>query len=151
MTDTTTTAEAIVPEQAAPPEEKTWPEALGARRLADMLAEVTGELVRALDIEVLVEQKALTQVDEYKGWPMYSTEAAREVDVDLLRTIIAEREAWFEASLPRDAAAERIGWHWSDLARMGREGRITTGRAAHDAMVATVDHSYPGESVSPDT
>ncbi|MFE7658100.1 3'-5' exonuclease [Streptomyces bottropensis] len=129
MTDTTTTAEATVPEQAAPPEEKTWPEALGANRLADMLAEITGEPVRALDVEVLVEREALAEVDRYKGWPMYSTEAAREVDVELLRAIISERQAWFEASLPRDAAAERIGWHWSDLSRMGREGRITTGRA----------------------
>ncbi|MFJ2058180.1 hypothetical protein ACIOMM_19825 [Streptomyces sp. NPDC087908] len=43
MTDTTTTAEATFPEQAAPPEEKTWPEALGAHRLADMLAEITGD------------------------------------------------------------------------------------------------------------
>ncbi|MFF8387782.1 3'-5' exonuclease [Streptomyces kanasensis] len=129
MTDTATTAEATVPEQAAPPEEKTWPEALGANRLADMLAEITGEPVRALDVEVLVEREVLTEVDRFKGWPLYSTEAAREVDVELLRTIIAERQAWFEASLPRDAAAERIGWHWSDIARMGREGRVTTGRA----------------------
>lgn len=42
--------------------------------------------------------------------------------------MVAERLAWVAASLPRDAAAERIGWHWSDLDRMGREGRITTGR-----------------------
>ncbi|MFK3734654.1 hypothetical protein ACI2LJ_30810 [Streptomyces sp. NPDC088090] len=129
MTDTATTAEATVPEQAASPEEKTWPEALGANRLADMLAEITGEPVRALDVEELVERGALTPVDEYKGWPMYSTAAAREVDVELLRAVVAERLEWFEASLPRDAAAERIGWHWSDITRMGREGRITLGRA----------------------
>ncbi|MFF6903349.1 exonuclease domain-containing protein [Streptomyces hydrogenans] len=129
MTDTTTTAEATAPEQAAPPEEKTWPEALGATRLAGMLAEITGEPVHALDVEELVERRALTAVDEYKGWPLYSTVAAREVDVELLRAIVAERVAWFEVSLPQDEAAQRIGWHWSDIARMGREGRITLGRA----------------------
>ncbi|MEV6357938.1 3'-5' exonuclease [Streptomyces hydrogenans] len=129
MTDTTATAEPTVPEQATPPEEKTWPEALGAHRLAGMLAEITGEPVHALDVEQLVERTALTPVDEYKGWPLYSTAAAREVDIELLRAIVAERVQWFAASLPRDAAAERIGWHWSDIARMGREGRITLGRA----------------------
>ncbi|MGA4960356.1 hypothetical protein [Streptomyces lavendulocolor] len=95
MTDTATTAEATVPEQAAPPEEKTCPEALGANRLADMLAEITGEPVRALDVEVLVEREVLAEVDRYKGWPLYSTKAAREIDVELLRTIIAERVEWF--------------------------------------------------------
>ncbi|MFB6840242.1 3'-5' exonuclease [Streptomyces sp. NPDC056361] len=127
MTDTTTTAEATVPEQAAPPEEKTWPEALGAKRIAAMLAELTGEPVRGPDVAVLVEQEHLVAVDEYKGWPMYSTETARGLDIELIRPIVAKRVAWQEATLPRDEAAERIGWHWSDLARMGREGHITTG------------------------
>ncbi|AOT57447.1 MULTISPECIES: hypothetical protein [Streptomyces] len=48
MTDTTTTAEATLPEQAAPPEEKTWPEALGANRIADMLAELTAPAAAAV-------------------------------------------------------------------------------------------------------
>jgi hypothetical protein len=48
MTDTTTTAEATLPEQAAPPEEKPWPEALGANRIADMLAELTAPAAAAV-------------------------------------------------------------------------------------------------------
>ncbi|WP_330335755.1 3'-5' exonuclease (plasmid) [Streptomyces sp. NBC_00536] len=127
MTDTTTTAEATVPEQAAPPEATTWPEALGATRIAAMLAELTGEPVRSADVTTLVQQEHLVEVDSYKGWPMFSTETARELDVELIRAIVAKRVAWQEATLPRDEAAARIGWHWSDIARMGRAGRITTG------------------------
>ncbi|MET9692613.1 hypothetical protein ABZY81_29845 [Streptomyces sp. NPDC006514] len=48
MTDTTTTAEATVPERAAPPEEKTWPEALGADRLA--------ALARRRDLPALLDR-----------------------------------------------------------------------------------------------
>ncbi|MFE1206171.1 hypothetical protein ACFW5V_31275 [Streptomyces sp. NPDC058762] len=69
----------------------------------------------------------------------------RELDVDLVRSVVEERVAWEKASLPRAAAAARIGWHWSDLVRMGKEGRITIGRgdryliADLDAMAAEAD------------
>jgi DNA polymerase III epsilon subunit-like protein len=119
-----------IPQPAAPPKEvqPQLPEALGARRIADLLAEHTGEPVTADDVAVLVDQEHLVEVDSYKGWPMYSTATALALDVELVRAVVAERVAWEAASLPRDQAAERIGWHWSDIARMGREGRITTGR-----------------------
>ncbi|MFF8884036.1 hypothetical protein [Streptomyces flaveolus] len=76
---------------------------------------------------------------------MCSTAAARELDVDLVRSVVEERVAWEKASLPRAAAAARIGGHWSDLVRMGKEGRITTGRGDRylivelDAMAAEAD------------
>ncbi|MFF3934526.1 hypothetical protein [Streptomyces hirsutus] len=69
---------------------------------------------------------------------MYSTAAELALDADLVRSVVAERLAWEAASLPRDAAAERIGWHWSDLDRMGREGRITTGRGGR-YLIADLD------------
>ncbi|MGW7346776.1 3'-5' exonuclease [Streptomyces sp. NPDC054854] len=81
----------------------------------------------AADVEELVAREYLVAVDSYKGWPLYSTAAARELDVDLVASIVAARVAWVEVSLTRDAAVERIGWHWRDLARMAREGRITVG------------------------
>lgn len=126
MTDTTiepSQAEATVPQQEPP-----LPEALGARRIAGLLAEHTGEPVTGADIDELVDHEHLVAVDTYKGWPLYSTAAALALDADLVRSVVAERVAWEAASLPRDAAAERIGWHWSDLERMAGEGRITTGR-----------------------
>lgn len=126
-TDTTTETTTAAATAAVPQQEPYVPEALGAHRIATMLAELTGEPVHAADIATLVEQEHLVEVDSYKGWPMYSTATARELDVELIRSIVAKRVAWQEASLPRDEAAARIGWHWSDIARMGREGRITTG------------------------
>ncbi|MEW2498203.1 hypothetical protein AB0942_32405 [Streptomyces nodosus] len=45
----------------------------------------------------------------YKGWPLYATAAALALDGDLVRSVVAERLTWEAASLPRDAAAERIG------------------------------------------
>ncbi|MFI8177990.1 3'-5' exonuclease [Streptomyces microflavus] len=136
MTDTTTETTAatetettvVVPPQQEP--EPYVPEALGATRIALLLAEHTGEPVTPEDIAELVAQDHLVQTDSYKGWPMYSTAAARELDVELVRSIVGERVAWEAASLPRDAAAARIGWHWSDLVRMGEAGRITTGRGS---------------------
>ncbi|PJE97134.1 hypothetical protein CUT44_14220 [Streptomyces carminius] len=128
------------PQTTAPTsrQEPPLPEALGARRIALLLAEHTGEQVTAADVEELVDQEHLVAIDSYKGWPMYSTAAALDLGADLVRSVVAERVAWEAASLPRDAAAERIGWHWSDLDRMGREGRITTGRGGR-YLIADLD------------
>ncbi|WP_160311286.1 3'-5' exonuclease [Streptacidiphilus anmyonensis] len=103
------------------------PEALGARRIAALLAERTELPVTSDDIQRLVADGYLVAKDEYKGWPMYLTADALTVDAELLRRIVDERVAWMQASLTRDQAAERIGWHWRDIDRMGREGRITVG------------------------
>ncbi|MFJ4745390.1 3'-5' exonuclease [Streptomyces sp. NPDC088775] len=144
MTDTTTeTTETTV---VVPPQQEPYvPEALGATRIALLLAEHTGEPVTPEDVAELVVQEHLEVVDHYKGWPMYSTAAARELDVELVRSVVGERVAWEAASLTREAAASRIGWHWSDLVRMGEEGRITIGRGGRylitdlDTMAAEAD------------
>ncbi|MFF7534677.1 hypothetical protein ACFZB2_37115 [Streptomyces bobili] len=76
---------------------------------------------------------------------MYSTAAALALDVDLVRAVVADRTAWKAASLPRDEAAARIGWHWRDIYRRGAEGRITRGRGGRhliadlDTMAAEAD------------
>lgn len=51
----------------------------------------------------------LTENDYFKRRPMYATAAALALDEDLVRNVVAERIAWEEASVPRDAAAARIG------------------------------------------
>ncbi|MGS2592040.1 3'-5' exonuclease [Streptomyces hebeiensis] len=145
MQDTTTETATTETTPVVPQQEPSLPEALGARRIASLLAEHTGEPVTAADVDDLVAEEHLKAVDHYKGWPMYSTAAARELDIDLVRSVVADRLAWEAASLPRDAAADRIGWHWSDLVRMGEEGRITTGRGGRyliadlDTMAAEAD------------
>ncbi|WP_208853559.1 3'-5' exonuclease [Streptomyces bacillaris] len=145
MTDTTIETETAEATVVVPAQEPYVPEALGATRIALLLAEHTGELVTAEDVTELVAQEHLEVVDHYKGWPMYSTAAARDLDAGLVRAVVGERVAWEAASLPRDAAAARIGWHWSDLVRMGEAGRITTGRGGRylvtdlDAMAQEAD------------
>ncbi|MCX4682621.1 exonuclease domain-containing protein [Streptomyces sp. NBC_01433] len=141
MTDTTInteTTEAETTTAAVPAQEPYVPEALGATRIALLLAEHTGEPVTPEDVAELVAQEHLEACDSYKGWPMYSTAAARELDTALVRSVVGERVAWEAASLPRDAAASRIGWHWSDLVRMSEEGRITTGRGGR-YLIADLD------------
>ncbi|MEU3356139.1 3'-5' exonuclease [Streptomyces sp. NPDC037389] len=118
--------------------QESLPEALGARRIAGLLAQHSGEPVTADDVAELVAHKHLVSCDSYKGHPMYATADALALDAELVRGLVAERVAWEAASLPRDAAAERIGWHWRDIARMGAEGRVTVGRGGR-YLIADVD------------
>jgi DNA polymerase III epsilon subunit-like protein len=111
-----------------PEEESTLPEALGAWRIASLLAEHVGAEVTRADIEQLVAKDHLAACGSYKGWPLYPTGDALALAADLVRQVVDERVAWEEASLPRDEAAARIAWHWRDIRRMGDEGRITVGR-----------------------
>ncbi|MDX3025400.1 3'-5' exonuclease [Streptomyces acidiscabies] len=125
MTETTmqtTATETTAEETPAPPEE------LGGWRIAGLLSERLGVEVTMADIDELVTQEHLVVVDHFKGRPMYETAAALALDEDLVRGVVAERLAWEAASVPRDAAAARIGWHWRDIERMGEEGRITLGK-----------------------
>ncbi|MFH8492179.1 hypothetical protein [Streptomyces longisporoflavus] len=138
MTDT---AVEITPQEAAPaktPPEETLPEALGARRIADLMADRTGEPVIAADVEELVAHQALAAVDSFKGWPMYATADALALDADLIRRTVAERVEWQQASVHKNNAAERIGWHWRDVQRMACEGRLTEGRLGR-YLIADLD------------
>ncbi|UFR07162.1 3'-5' exonuclease [Streptomyces sp. Go40/10] len=114
------------------------PEELGGWRIAGLLAERTGVEVTMADIEELVAHEHLVVVGYFKGRPMYETAAALALDENVVRGVVAERMAWEEASLPRDAAAERIGWHWRDIERLGQEGRITMGKGGR-YLIADVD------------
>ncbi|MEV1040421.1 3'-5' exonuclease [Streptomyces sp. NPDC050204] len=124
MTDT---AVETAPKDAEAPEE-TLPEALGAHRIAALLDEALGVPVTADDVKQLVELNHLEIFDWYKKWPLYSTKDALSLDPDLVKELAAERVAWLEASVTRDEAVARTGWHWRDIARMGDEGRVKAGR-----------------------
>ncbi|MFF9892969.1 3'-5' exonuclease [Streptomyces albidoflavus] len=119
MTDTTNIARA--------PEEH--PPALGAGRLADLMAARFGVPVEAADIATLAKNSALTASGAYKGWPLYPVADALALDAELVGAVVTERRAWVEASLPRDEAAQRIGWHWRDIERLGLDGRLTVGQS----------------------
>jgi hypothetical protein len=140
MTETTTkTTEPAAEEASALPEE------LGGWQIAGLLSERLGIEVTMADIGELVDQEHLVVQRHFKGRPMYATAAALALDEDLVRAVVSERLAWEAASLTRDAAAERIGWHWRDIERMGAEGRITHGKGGRylvtdvDALAAEAD------------
>ncbi|MEU5163389.1 3'-5' exonuclease [Streptomyces sp. NPDC020875] len=141
MTDTTTTTArtgtagttAPVPQQ-----ERHVPEALGVHRIAALLAGHTEAPVTADDVDTLIEQGHLEPHSTWKRWTLYSTAAALALDKELVTGVARERVAWVEASVTRDEAAARIGWHWRDIARMGEEGRIVKGRLGR-YLTADVD------------
>ncbi|WP_146610554.1 exonuclease domain-containing protein [Streptomyces sp. AC1-42T] len=123
----TETAVETAPQDTAAPE-KPLPEALGAQRIAALLAEHLDVPVTADDVTQLVELQHLEVHDWYKRWALYSTKDALALDPELVKSLVAERTAWQAVSITRNEAVARIGWHWRDIARMGDEGRVKVGR-----------------------
>ncbi|MEW1640329.1 hypothetical protein AB0469_40540 [Streptomyces sp. NPDC093801] len=77
--------------ESTPTEQNAAPQRAAPDTDLQSLEELPGELGA---------QEHLVAVDEYKGWPMYSTEAARGLDVEVIRPIVAKRVAWEEATTP---------------------------------------------------
>ncbi|QKV98216.1 3'-5' exonuclease (plasmid) [Streptomyces sp. NA02950] len=116
--------------------DETLPEALGAWRLAELLAERLDAKVTSADIEELVARGHLKVADYFKRRPIYAVADALALDADLVRRVVTDRTEWQAASLTRDEASARIGWHWRDIQRMGSEGRVTVGK---DGRYLTAD------------
>lgn len=122
-------------------------EGLGTRRLAELLAEVTGLAVAAEEVPVLAQRGHLREVDEYKGWPLYSTKDARALSETAraeLAELVAAREerqarqeaewqAWLPVSLTPSEAADQLGWRQRELEQVAEEGRIAAGRGGRYA------------------
>ncbi|MFJ6669453.1 hypothetical protein [Streptomyces sp. NPDC091383] len=125
-------------------------EGYGARRTAELLAELTGLAVESADVEPLAEKAKLRVVGEYKGWDLYSARDARALaeseDAKALMTELitarqeakarseAEWTAWVEVSLPPDEAAGRLGWKTAELKQVAQDGRISAGRGGRFAV-----------------
>ncbi|MFI6513286.1 exonuclease domain-containing protein [Streptosporangium sp. NPDC050855] len=111
----------------------TPPQPLGARRSAEVLAELTGLAVAAADIEDLAERGLTSVVGDYKGWELYDVAALHALAADeqhlaVLADLVGVRTAWLADSLePREAAAF-LGWKEADLTRVVAERTITPGR-----------------------
>lgn len=105
------------------------PEAWGANRIAETLAEKHGLAVGRDDVEELASRGLLQQAGQYKGWPLYEVERAEEVDAGILARIVRERQAWLEASLPAPEAAKRLGWRLREFERVtGKQRGLKPGR-----------------------
>jgi len=124
-------------------------EGLGSRRIAELLAELTGLAVEAADVPPLAERSRIRVIDEYKGWPMYSVKDARALgESEEARTVLseliaarkvetarreAEWQAWVEVSLPPGEAAGRLGWMVYELEKTAQAGRISAGKGGRYA------------------
>lgn len=106
--------------------------ALGANRLAGVLAEAADvEGVTREDVETLVEAGHLRELDEYKGWPLYSVQDAKNYAAEHaaeLAAMVADRTAWLAASMDGHQAAETLGWTGAEVVRMTAERGMTPGR-----------------------
>ncbi len=99
------------------------------RRSADSVISSAAFLARRLSSWTDAEDDRGLGVDEYKGWALTPRRSrARSTSRCCARSWSSGLSSSRRAC-PGDAAAERIGWHWRDIARLGHEGRITTGRA----------------------
>lgn len=111
----------------------TPPQPLGARRSAEVLAELTGLAVTADDIEDLAKRGLTSVVGDYKGWELYDVAALHALAADeqhlaVLADLVGVRTAWLADSLePREAAAF-LGWKETDLARVVAERGLIPGR-----------------------
>ncbi|UWS77550.1 3'-5' exonuclease [Streptomyces noursei] len=131
-------------------------EAFGANRIAGVLAEAAGvEGVTRTDVELIVEAGHLVEVDEYKGWPLYSVQDAKKwaaEHADELVSMVAERRTWVEASMEIGEAAEELGWSVSEVQRMMRERGMNPGRfgrlARTDIAVLKVDEEAAAQVVA---
>jgi hypothetical protein len=109
------------------------PQPLGARRCAELLAELTGLQVDQADIGELAKRELTSVVDDYKGWNLYDVAALRAIPGDpgrlaVLTEIVAERVAWLASSLTMREAADVLGWREYDLECVAAERHLKPGR-----------------------
>ncbi|MFF9077939.1 hypothetical protein ACF1A9_37805 [Streptomyces sp. NPDC014872] len=108
--------------------ERPVPEVLDEQGISALLRECLGLPVCEDDVAQLVTDQSLPEVGRVGNRPLYAAADALLLDAGHVSDIVSGRLEWFEASLPLEAAAARIGWHLRDVLRMGEEGRITVGR-----------------------
>ncbi|MFI6816073.1 3'-5' exonuclease [Nonomuraea sp. NPDC050328] len=120
------------------------PQPLGARRCAELLAELTGLQAVGADIEEACRRGLIAEAGDYKGWPLYDVAAVKELAEPghprhgELIEVIATRLAWLAGSLPPGEAAARLGWREEDLARV----------AAERGLIPAADGRYAGADVA---
>lgn len=101
---------------------------IGAHRVVHRLARRTGLPVGRADVDVLCERGQLAPTGKYEGHPVYAQDAVDSVDVGILTTIVAEREAWLAGSVDGRTAAARLGWRDDEFAEVVTRRAMTAGR-----------------------
>ncbi len=111
---------------------------LGARRCAERLAtQLPGLAVDGADVDELATRGLITKAGTYKDYPLYDV---ADIDrcalehADLLTELVAEREAWMEASTWQADAGRRLGWSGPEVAWAAEQRGITKGRFGRYAL-----------------
>ncbi|CUU60778.1 Exonuclease [Parafrankia irregularis] len=116
------------------------PQPLGARRCAELLAELTGLEVTDDDLRLLIEQGQVAEVAFYKKWPLYDTAAVRRLGttaegIALVTSTVADRQAWLAGSMTSEDTAAWLGCHPRDLPRVAADHGISPGRFGRWARI----------------
>ena len=83
------------------------------------------------DVDELATRGLITRAGTYKGYPLYDV---ADIDrcalehADLLAELVAEREAWMEASTWQADASRRLGWSGPEVAWAAEQRGITKSR-----------------------
>lgn len=102
---------------------------IGANRAAELLTARFDLEVERSDVADLAELGLLRVVETYKSWPLYARPDIDEfTDIDALRQVIAEREAWIHSSIPRWQALERLGIRAFELDEAADKRGVKPGR-----------------------
>lgn len=119
---------------------------LGGHRAASRLADRTGLDVEKWDIETLAKADQLPIDSYYKDeWPMYDCRVLDALPVDVLGPVVAERLAWFEASVHIAGAADYLGWRRDEFRRIATARSLEpdqynrVGKAELDALAGDED------------
>lgn len=109
------------------------PQPLGARRCAELLAELAGLDVTEDDFLLLAEQGRVDSVDSFKDWLLYDVAAVRRLGTtpegrEVVAGIVSERLAWTASSVTTEAAARWLEWDGRDLKRVAAAQGIKPGR-----------------------
>lgn len=106
---------------------------VGAVRSAERITERLNEavMVTGLEVEALAQRGLLVKVGDYKGHALYDQgdlDAVADEHAQLLEELVADRQAWWEASCFVDEACARLGWTRTEFAQVRRARGLEPGR-----------------------
>lgn len=106
---------------------------LGSGKAAEHLAERTGLKVERADVQLLAERGVLNPVGEFRGWPLFALEDLDALGDEAISAAMADRQAWTEASLSVQEAADALGWAPGRFEVEAERRGLTPGRFARYA------------------
>ncbi|WP_207550501.1 MULTISPECIES: hypothetical protein [Parafrankia] len=108
---------------------------IGSSKAAEYLSGRTGLQIERADVQALAERGALRPIGDYKGWSLYALDDLDALSLDLLVTVLADRQSWLQASLTSPEAADLLGWSVGRFEVTAERQGLTAGRFGRYARV----------------